>query len=115
MKRIDAATAGELLATLPGWRYSAERGGLIARDYVFADFAEAFGFMAQVAVLAQGRNHHPEWSNVYHRVSVVLTTHDVDGLSMNDVELARAMDRAVCGHGPARVVHDTGTPIPPTP
>ena len=82
-----------LLQTLPAWHFSAERGGLIAREFKFHDFAQAFGFMAQIAVIAESRNHHPEWFNVYNRVQVTLTTHDAGGLSMKDIELARTMDR----------------------
>ena len=82
-----------LLPSLPAWRFDAERGGLIAREFKFHDFAQAFGFMAQIAVIAESRNHHPEWFNVYNRVQVTLTTHDVGGLSMKDIELARTMDR----------------------
>ena len=82
-----------LLAQLPAWQRSAERGGLISRRFVFQDFAQAMGFLGQVAVVAERRNHHPEWSNVYNRVEVTLTTHDVEGLSMKDVELARYMDQ----------------------
>ena len=82
-------------AGLPGWRMSAERGGVIHRDFVFADFAEAFAFMTQVALIAEKRNHHPEWSNVYNRVTISLTTHDADGLSINDIELARLIDKRV--------------------
>ena len=82
-----------LLSSLPAWRFNAERGGLIAREFKFNDFAQAFGFMAQIAVIAESRNHHPEWFNVYNRVQVTLTTHDVGGLSMKDIELARTMDR----------------------
>src|SRR5262245_23519055 len=92
MNRLDSRLAGELLAGLPMWRYSPVRGGTISRDFVFADFAEAFGFMIEVALLAEDRNHHPEWSNV--RVSVTLTTHDAAGLSMNDIDLARLMEQA---------------------
>jgi 4a-hydroxytetrahydrobiopterin dehydratase len=98
MSRLDTRIAGELLATLPSWRYAADRGGTIARDFAFADFVEAFGFMTQIALVAEKRGHHPEWSNVYNRVSVILTTHDVNGLSMNDIELAREMDRAYHRH-----------------
>jgi 4a-hydroxytetrahydrobiopterin dehydratase len=94
MSRLDARTAAELLQALPLWSYSAERGGTISRQFAFADFVEAFAFMSQVALWAERRNHHPEWTNVYNRVSVTLTTHDVDGLSMNDIEMARLMDRA---------------------
>ena len=82
-----------LLQTLPDWRQADERGGVITREFRFHDFAQAFGFMSQVAVIAESRNHHPEWSNVYNRVRVTLTTHDDGGLSMKDIELARAMDR----------------------
>ncbi len=89
-------SAGELAAQLPslhGWTHSAARGGLIAKEFQFGDFAQAFGFMAQVALHAQRMDHHPEWSNVYHRVSVTLTTHDVDGLSGKDIEMALLMNR----------------------
>lgn len=82
-----------LLQELSAWHHSGERGGTISREFKFSDFAQAFGFMAQVAVVAESRNHHPEWFNVYNRVKVTLTTHDVDGLSMKDVELARYMDQ----------------------
>lgn len=82
-----------LLEQLPAWKPSSERGGTISRAFVFRDFAQAMGFMCQVAVVAEKRNHHPEWFNVYNRVEVTLTTHDVNGLSMNDVELARFMDQ----------------------
>ena len=82
-----------LLPTLPHWHFDAARGGLIAREFKFHDFAQAFGFMAQITVIAESRNHHTEWFNVYNRVQVTLTTHDVGGLSMKDIELARTMDR----------------------
>lgn len=81
------------LASVPDWRFDAQRGGVIEREFRFADFAQAFGFMAQVALVAERRNHHPEWFNVYNRVKVTLTTHDDGGLSMKDVELARTMDQ----------------------
>ena len=91
--KLTDAQLKPLLAHLPAWRMSRERGGTISREFVFLDFAQAWGFMSQVAVVAEKRSHHPEWSNVYNRVDVTLTTHDVDGLSMNDVELARFMDQ----------------------
>lgn len=86
-----------LLGRVPAWQLSAARGGMLSRSFAFHDFAQAFGFMSQVAVAAEKRNHHPEWSNVYNRVEVTLTTHDVDGLSMNDIELACFMDRVAEG------------------
>lgn len=91
--KLTPAQLTPLLSTLPDWRFDAERGGLITREFRFADFAQAFGFMSQIAVIAESRNHHPEWFNVYNRVQVTLTTHDVGGLSMKDIELARTMDR----------------------
>lgn len=94
MKKLDAQTLSEWLAELPCWRFDAERGGLITREFVFTDFVQAFGFMAQLALVAEKANHHPEWSNVYNRVAITLTTHDVNGLSMNDIELAQSADRA---------------------
>lgn len=81
------------LAQLPQWRHlPQERGGAIEREFVFTDFAQAMGFMTQVALVAEKRDHHPEWSNVYNRVHVLLTTHDVQGLSDKDMALARYMD-----------------------
>ena len=59
------------------------------------DFAEAFGFMTQVALIAEKADHHPEWSNVWNRVDILLTTHDAGGLSTRDVELAEAIDAIV--------------------
>jgi len=58
----------------------------------FGDFAEAFGFMTRVAILAEKADHHPEWFNVYNRVDILLTTHDAGGLSQRDVNLATAID-----------------------
>lgn len=76
----------------PQWRHEADRGGLIRRDFMFDDFTQAFSFMTQVALAAEKRDHHPEWSNVYNRVAIVLTTHDAGGLSMKDIELSRCID-----------------------
>ena len=92
MNRLSAQELPDLLASIPLWKHAIARGGTINREFLFRDFAEAFAFMAHVAILAEKRDHHPEWSNVYNRVNVTLTTHDVDGLSMNDFDLARAMD-----------------------
>lgn len=67
----------------------------IAKTFIFADFTEAFAFMTRTAIWAEKWNHHPEWSNVYKTVEVVLTTHDVGGLSTLDAKLARKMDQFV--------------------
>lgn len=81
------------LRQLSGWTYQPGAGGAINKVFRFADFVDAFGFMAQVALHAERLNHHPEWTNVYDRVTVRLTTHDAAGLSAKDFELARQMDR----------------------
>ena len=80
------------LARLPGW---ALVGNGIERDYRFGDFTEAFAFMARVALLAEKADHHPEWSNVYNRVHIRLTTHDAGGLSLRDVKLAAAIEKTM--------------------
>lgn len=77
------------LAQLPHWTIQNHK---LHRDFQFADFPHAFGFMATAAVYIEKRNHHPEWFNVYNRVSVDLTTHDAGGVTSNDVELARLLD-----------------------
>ena len=97
MERIDPNTFGTLQPGWSHWHFGAERGGLMTRTLVFADFAQAFGFMAQVALIAERRNHHPEWFNVYNRVDITLTTHDVQGLSQRDLDLARAIDAVAAG------------------
>ncbi len=85
-----------LAGTLPGWRLLPDRDA-IARDFKFRDFSAAWGFMARVALLAERHDHHPEWSNVYNRVSIALTTHDAGGLSERDVALAQAIDTIAPG------------------
>ena len=91
VRRLDERERGAALAELPRWTHDAARDGL-RRRFAFADFAEAFAFMTRVAILAEKADHHPEWSNVYNRVDVLLTTHDAGGLSARDVALARAID-----------------------
>jgi 4a-hydroxytetrahydrobiopterin dehydratase len=83
--RVDALDA------LGEWDYEDGRDA-ITRSFVFADFSEAFAFMARVALLAEKHDHHPEWSNVWNRVDILLTTHDAGGLSARDVALAEAID-----------------------
>ena len=86
---LDTAARAALPATLPGWSLVEGRDA-IRRGFRFRDFSEAWGFMARVALLAEAQDHHPEWSNVWNRVEIVLTTHDAGGLSDRDVRLARA-------------------------
>ena len=80
------------LAALKGWQEVAGRDA-IQRKVKFADFNAAWGFMSRVALLADKQDHHPEWSNVYNRVEILLTTHDCDGLSQRDVTLATAINK----------------------
>ena len=83
-----------LPTTLPHWTMDKERDA-IRRTFSFKDFVEAFGFMSKVALLAERADHHPEWSNVYNRVEILLTTHDAGGLSRRDIALAEAIDRLI--------------------
>jgi 4a-hydroxytetrahydrobiopterin dehydratase len=91
--RLDRAQRDAALKELKGWSVDAKRDA-ITKTFVFANFVEAFGFMTKAALVAERMDHHPEWSNVYKTVNVLLTTHDAGGLTMKDVELARAMDAA---------------------
>ena len=81
------------IAKLKGWS-AAEGRDAISKSYKFADFNAAFGFMARVALKAEGMDHHPEWFNVYSKVDVTLSTHDAGGVTEKDVELAKFMDEA---------------------
>ena len=88
--RIGAAAA---LEALPLWK-AADGRDAIVRTLRFRDFAQAFGFMARIALVAEKMDHHPEWSNVYNRVEILLATHDADGVTELDVTLAKAIDAA---------------------
>ncbi len=93
MDKLDNAQRDALPTLVPGWRHEQVRDA-ISREFVFADFTQAFAFMTQVALVAEKRDHHPEWSNVYNNVSVTLTTHDAGGLTEKDIYLAQAMNSA---------------------
>jgi len=89
---VIAATEEEIsaaLAKLPGWGRS---GTSIVKEYTFASFNEAWGFMSRVALLAEKSDHHPEWSNTWNKVRIALTTHDAGGLSARDFDLAKAIE-----------------------
>lgn len=86
----------ERLGDVPGW---VVEDGALARTFTFANFVAAFGFMTSVAIESEKMNHHPEWSNVYNRVSVRLNTHDVGGISELDFELAAKMSNLAASHG----------------
>ena len=94
VEKLNAAARAALADTLPQWRMASGRDA-IARDFSFADFSAAWGFMCRVALLAEKHDHHPEWSNVWNKVSIALSTHDAGGLSANDVALAVAIDALV--------------------
>lgn len=91
IEKLDDTVRAIALNDLPEWTSVAEPDG-IARTFSFASFVEAFGFMSRVALLAEKADHHPEWSNVYNRVHITLTTHDAGGLSQRDVDLAMQID-----------------------
>ena len=94
-ERLSAEARKAALTGLRGWSEVAGREA-IARTFTFKDFSEAFGFMSRAALVAEKRDHHPEWRNVYKTVEVVLTTHDAGGVTALDVELAKAMN-AIAG------------------
>ena len=85
--------AKEAINQLSGWD-PVEGRDAITKTYKFGNFPEAFAWMTQMAILAEKMNHHPEWFNVYNRVEVTLTTHDIGGVSELDVKLAQSMDAA---------------------
>lgn len=91
-EKLTGTARDEALATLmaEGWEMVEGRDA-IRREFTFRSFVEAWGWMSRMALIAEKMNHHPEWSNVYNRVDVTLTTHDADGLSHLDVKLAEKM------------------------
>ena len=88
--QLTPAERAEALRALPEWTLR-DDASAIYRSFRFADFSEAFAFMTRVALLAEQHDHHPEWSNVYNRVAITLTTHDCGGLSARDAKMARAI------------------------
>lgn len=91
VEKLNEAEREAALAKLPEWQWQAERDA-IARSFKFRDFNQAFGFMTRVALLAEKADHHPEWSNVWNKVEVTLTTHSAGGLTRLDIDLATAID-----------------------
>lgn len=89
MTKLTDAEISAALKALPGWTV---RDAKLHRDYVFADFVHAFGFMATAAVAIEARNHHPEWRNVWNRVTIDLTTHDAGGITARDTDLAHFLE-----------------------
>ena len=91
MMKLEGEKRKQALAEIPHWHEVKGRDA-ITRNFTFADFNEAFGFMSRVALVAERMDHHPEWFNVYNKVDITLTTHDVDGLSERDVTIAKAIE-----------------------
>lgn len=90
-EKLSSGARAEALASLSGWR-DVDGRDAIAKTFTFKNFNEAFGWMTRVALVAEKMDHHPEWSNVYKTVEVVLSTHDAGGVTELDVKLAKKMD-----------------------
>jgi 4a-hydroxytetrahydrobiopterin dehydratase len=96
VQKLSEAEVEAALTGLAGWKVE---NGKLHREYRFASFVEAFGFMASAALIAESMNHHPEWFNVYHTVKIDLVTHDAQGISANDVEMAKRFERLAHSRG----------------
>jgi 4a-hydroxytetrahydrobiopterin dehydratase len=92
MAKLSGEARGKVLAELQGWR-AVEGRDAIAKSFAFKDFNQAFAFMTRVALMAEKMDHHPEWSNVYNKVEIVLTSHDAGGITERDVRLAKFIDQ----------------------
>ena len=90
-EKISTDERSRALAQLDGWEAAKDREAIV-KEYRFSNFPQAFAWMTQIALLAEKMDHHPEWTNVYSRVSVALTTHDVGGITRNDFDMAKQMD-----------------------
>ena len=90
-EKISTDERNRALVQLEGWEAAKNREAIV-KEYRFANFSQAFAWMTQVALLAEKMDHHPEWTNVYSRVSVVLTTHDAGGITRNDLDMAKQMN-----------------------
>jgi 4a-hydroxytetrahydrobiopterin dehydratase len=88
--KLSDAELNSAVSSLPGWTV---QNGKLHRELKFSDFIHAFGFMATSALAIEKKNHHPEWSNVYNRVTIELVTHDSGGITDADIDLARTLDR----------------------
>lgn len=93
-KKLDASELADRLRGLPGWEL---RNGKLRRQFRFGDFSDAFAFMTRVALLAERLDHHPDWSNVYDRVTIELVTHDAGGITETDVEFATGVSALLPG------------------
>jgi len=96
VRKLDTAERDAARAALPLWQVTEGRDA-ITRTIKFADFSAAFGFMTRVALAAEKLDHHPEWSNVWNRVEITLSTHDAGGLTERDIKLAKIIDEVAGG------------------
>lgn len=94
VEQLTPEERARALDALDDWDFDEARDGIV-RQFLFADFSEAFAFMTRVALLAEVQEHHPEWSNVWNRVDILLTTHDAGGLSERDIRMAHAIEALV--------------------
>ena len=101
MGKLDETERQAALEELPGWAHDASRDA-ITRSFRFRDFGEAFAFMTRVALAAEQADHHPEWSNVWNRVDMLLTTHSAGGLTAKDIAIAKRID-GFAGKAPDRI------------
>ena len=92
MMKLSESSIEEKLKNLPGWSIKKDK---LHKEFQFNDFNQAFGFMTRAAMEIEKMNHHPEWFNVYNRITVELTTHDAGGITKNDVNLARILNTLV--------------------
>jgi 4a-hydroxytetrahydrobiopterin dehydratase len=92
IEKLSEAEVRARLPEVPGWEL---RDGKLEKTFRFPSFVKAFGFMTSVALVAEGMGHHPDWSNVYNRVTIALNTHDVGGISVLDFSLAKQIDELV--------------------
>lgn len=108
--KLDAEERKALLSALEdsGWR-AAEGADAMVKRLLFPDFSAAWGFMSQAALCAEKMEHHPDWRNVYNKLEITLSTHDCGGVSVLDIELARALD--ALAEGVAEVDRDIGRPL----
>jgi len=98
VQRLDPKDVTDCVADLHGWLVTKDNRAIV-RLFEFGDFIEAFSFMTRVAIYAERTNHHPEWSNVYNRLNIRLTTHDCGGLSERDIGLARQINEMAKSEG----------------
>ena len=96
VKKMSSRQIETSLKELSGWNV---KEGKLHRELKFKNFVQAWGFMTQVAILAETADHHPEWSNVYSRVTIDLTTHEADGISQRDFDLAKKINEVLAGMG----------------